>query len=1072
MEAQIWTPKLASCSNNYNYCTGMAWYLVSVLLLLGRPASLEELVAKCLLFRISPEFIEFLCGIPNSPIYLTTNKFVVISMSVYSAFGEFFANSRPKIERRMSGGPRERILRKACDFEFRYFRKRKKLGEEIVTVVKKRAVLRSIDENKRESTSFSTTSRTLNNDYQGVDLQTGSRRALNSESFGRVLETVNLINVTDLFVTPSMVNSGYGLLEYQQNIDGDQEIGNKHKELELNPHDNLSVESTAATNAAEDLRHSQIPETNLLDLNEQLQVDNGGPEERVENILLSSWRDIYCSVDKYCQTKSKTIDETHTVKEKQINVLTTSQPLVSTGEAHTMKMEDTIAISTSHPLFSMGETYPLKMEQTNAVSTSQPLLSMGDTHTVKMEQRNAISTTQPLVSIGEAHTVKREQSNAISTIQLLDSMGETDTVKREQTNAISTSHPLDSIGDTHTVKKEQRNIKSTSLLVVSADSQTNAQIAQTKSLVPKNVTHAEQPRKHRTLSKSKQYSKVDIVHKERKERQHQIAVAVMDKPKHIARNGESIQERCDNGLKSSKDQRKTKFPEFDSYKVEEEEGSGGYGTVYRARRMTDGLTFAIKCPHANAHKQHVKNEHKMLERFGGRNFVIRYEGSLKCESSECFVLEHVEHDRPEVLKREIDMPQLQSYGFCMFRALVSLHKQGVYHRDIKPGNFLFSRKDHKGYLIDFNLARDMNQKHGTIETSQPSNVAAIQQYSSGHYKVISPNKRKKALGALESKSLKKKPVDKLKAYEDLGRCNPLTSQGAEGSGLTSAKDLSTRTPSVERLREPLPCKGRKALINIAQEAMQSPNHGAPKAPTSNRKRVAASPGITDRKLFHPTPTPLHSSGIAISGAGSLNSGAGSLNNRGGMKPNKDGPCAGTKGFRAPEVLLRSLHQGPKVDVWSAGVTFLYLISGRMPFNGDPEQNMKEIVKLRGNEELWEVAKIHNRESSFPVELLDIKFLQSMSIKDWYLTNTKRQDLLGVIPDSLFDLLEKCLTVNPRLRITAEQALNHEFFAPCKEALLKQRLSRHDQKQDSRSSSLPLLCEPVIPSKKKLTAPVN
>lgn len=31
--------------------------------------------------------------------------------------------------------------------------------------------------------------------------------------------------------------------------------------------------------------------------------------------------------------------------------------------------------------------------------------------------------------------------------------------------------------------------------------------------------------------------------------------------------------------------------------------------------------------------------------------------------------------------------------------------QGVYHRDIKPGNFLFSRKDHKGYLIDFNLAR-------------------------------------------------------------------------------------------------------------------------------------------------------------------------------------------------------------------------------------------------------------------------------------------------------------------------------------------------------------------------------
>ena len=38
-----------------------------------------------------------------------------------------------------------------------------------------------------------------------------------------------------------------------------------------------------------------------------------------------------------------------------------------------------------------------------------------------------------------------------------------------------------------------------------------------------------------------------------------------------------------------------------------------------------------------------------------------------------------------------------------------------------------------------------------------------------------------------------------------------------------------------------------------------------------------------------------------------------------------------------QVLFRSLHQGSKVDMWSAGVTLLYLMVGRSPFVGDPKQ---------------------------------------------------------------------------------------------------------------------------------------
>lgn len=42
--------------------------------------------------------------------------------------------------------------------------------------------------------------------------------------------------------------------------------------------------------------------------------------------------------------------------------------------------------------------------------------------------------------------------------------------------------------------------------------------------------------------------------------------------------------------------------------------------------------------------------------------------------------------------------------YCFYSANV----KGIVHRDVKPGNFLFSRKSKEGYLIDFNLAMVSN----------------------------------------------------------------------------------------------------------------------------------------------------------------------------------------------------------------------------------------------------------------------------------------------------------------------------------------------------------------------------
>ncbi|KAK9273179.1 hypothetical protein L1049_017986 [Liquidambar formosana] len=124
---------------------------------------------------------------------------------------------------------------------------------------------------------------------------------------------------------------------------------------------------------------------------------------------------------------------------------------------------------------------------------------------------------------------------------------------------------------------------------------------------------------------------------------------------------------------------------------------------------------------------------------------------------------------------------------------------------------------------------------------------------------------------VEPKNMKKGAnAGLLKVYPDLGGRNILRSQGADGSGITSTKDAtSTRTPSAERLREPLPCLGRKELISLVQDTMQSPNHDSVNIPSSQRKRVAAPPGKVDSRIVYPSPMPLHSTGIAVGGAGLL-----------------------------------------------------------------------------------------------------------------------------------------------------------------------------------------------------------
>ncbi|CEP23915.1 unnamed protein product [Cyberlindnera jadinii] len=178
------------------------------------------------------------------------------------------------------------------------------------------------------------------------------------------------------------------------------------------------------------------------------------------------------------------------------------------------------------------------------------------------------------------------------------------------------------------------------------------------------------------------------------------------------------------------------------------------------------------------------------------------------------------------------------------------------------------------------------------------------------------------------------------------------------------------------------------------------------------------------------------------------------------RPGRRANRAGTRGFRAPEVLFKCPYQTTKIDIWSAGVVLLTLLTRRFPFfnSRDDIDALVELSTVFGVREMKHTARLHGLGLETNLNTLDKKYSLMEIIYKTLALEQKKQTLPddSVMFDTLrcynskgrieinpldddetksmkretlqvIEVMEQCFRMDPKDRPTAPQLLNLPFF---------------------------------------------
>lgn len=144
-----------------------------------------------------------------------------------------------------------------------------------------------------------------------------------------------------------------------------------------------------------------------------------------------------------------------------------------------------------------------------------------------------------------------------------------------------------------------------------------------------------------------------------------------------------------------------------------------------------------------------------------------------------------------------------------------------------------------------------------------------------------------------------------------------------------------------------------------------------------------------------------------------------------LDPNgKNTPYIVSRYYRAPELILGVSNYTDKIDIWATGCIIAELLMLKPLFPGKTEgSQLLEQMAILGTPKTEQFSRMASNIPKTTMKMLkQLEKFERKDIADLIPSSYHRRDIKQVV-----DLIEAMLEWDPKERISAEEALHHEFF---------------------------------------------